>query len=532
MLTRRTLLATSAAGLAAPTIITSAEGATPKNTVVMAKQIDDIVGGFDPAQSYEFANNECCGNIYRKLIVPDPKDTSKLIGDLAEKWEVSKDGLTFDFTIRNGVLFDSGKELTAEDVAFSLQRVVKLNLTPGFILTQFGWNADNVEKMIRTTGEHSVQLVLPAVQATSFVLYCLSATCGGIVEKATALANQTNGDLGNAWMRTHTAGTGPYKLVDWAASDHIILDANPHSALKPKVPRVVIRHVADPSAQLLMVQKGDVDMSRDLTPDQLKAVVGKPDYNIAREPQLTSMYLGANMGQPMFQKVQAVQALKWAIDYEAIAKNITPSVWNVWQAVLPKGVPGAISDTPFKKDVAKAKALLAQAGFPDGFAVTLDHFSKTPYAEIAQAIQADLASVGIKAQLLAGEQKQVISKMRARQHQLALMTWFPDYLDANSNMQAFAANPDDGDNSKLKILAWRCHFFDKELTADVDAAAKELDTSKRMAMYAKMQRDFMERAPFAMILQNAEVDVMRKGVSGIEIGVLPDYTRYAAITKA
>ncbi len=532
MLTRRTLLASSAATLAAPAIITSARATTPKNTVVMAKQIDDIVGGFDPAQSYEFANNECCGNIYRKLIVPDPKDTSKLVGDLAEKWEVSKDGLTFDFAIRKGVLFDSGKELTADDVAFSLQRVVKLNLTPGFILTQFGWNADNVEKMIHTTGEHSLQLVLPAVQASSFVLYCLSATCGGIVEKATAMAHQTNGDLGNAWMRTHTAGTGPYRLVDWAASDHIILEANPHSALKPKVPRVVIRHVADPSAQLLMVQKGDVDMSRDLTPDQLKAVVGKPDFTIAREPQLTSMYMAANMGQPMFQKVQVLQALKWAIDYEAIAKNITPNVWNVWQAVLPKGVPGAISDTPFKKDVAKAKALLAQGGYPDGFSVTLDHFSTAPYADIAQAIQADLASVGIKAQLLAGEHKQVISKMRARQHQLVLQTWFPDYLDANSNMQAFMANPDDGDNSKLKILAWRCHFFDKELTAAVDAAAKELDTSKRMAMYAKMQRDFMERAPFAMMLQNAEVDVMRKGVSGIQIGVLPDYTRYAAITKA
>jgi peptide/nickel transport system substrate-binding protein len=532
MLTRRTLLASSAAGLAAPAIVGTASAATPKNVVVMAKQIDDIVGGFDPAQSYEFANNECCGNIYRKLIVPDPTDTSKLVGDLAEKWQVSKDGLTFDFAIRKGVLFDSGKQLTADDVAFSLQRVVKLNLTPGFILTQFGWSADNVEKMIRATDEHTLQIVLPAVQASSFVLYCLSATCGGIVEKATAMAHQTNGDLGNAWMRTHTAGTGPYRLVDWAASDHIILEANPHSALKPRVPRVVIRHVADSSAQLLMVQKGDVDISRDLTPDQLKSVVGKPEYNIAREPQLTSMYMAANMGQPQFQKVQVLQALKWAIDYEAIAKNITPNLWNVWQAVLPKGVPGAISDAPFKKDVAKAKALLAQAGYPDGFSCTLDHFSTSPYSEIAQAVQADLASVGIKAQLLAGEHKQVISKMRARQHQLVLQTWFPDYLDANSNMQAFMANPDDSDNSKLKILAWRCHFFDKELTAGVDAAAKELDTPKRMAMYAKMQRDFMERAPFVMLMQNAEVDVMRKGVTGIQIGVLPDYTRYAAITKA
>lgn len=532
MLTRRILLASSAASLTAPAIIRTADAATPKNVVVMAKQIDDIIGGFDPAQSYEFANNECCGNIYRKLIVPDPADTSKVVGDLAEKWQVSKDGLKFEFAIRKGVLFDSGKELTAEDVAFSLQRVVKLNLTPGFILTQFGWNADNVEKMIRATDTHTLELVLPAVQATSFVLYCLSATCGGIVEKATALAHETKGDLGNAWLRTHSAGAGPYRLVEWAASDHIILEANPHSALKPKVPRVVIRHVGDPSAQLLMVQKGDVDMARDLTPDQLKSVVGNSDYTVARQPQLTSMYMAANMGQPQFQKLPVLQALKWAVDYDAIAKNITPNVWNVWQSVLPKGTPGAISDTPFKKDVAKAKALLAQGGYPDGFSVTLDHFSNSPYAEIAQAIQADLASVGIKAQLLAGEHKQVISKMRARQHQLVLQTWFPDYLDANSNIQAFMANPDDSDNSKLKILAWRCHFSDKQLTDDVEVAAKELDTAKRMAMYAQMQRDFMERSPFAMLLQNAEVDVMRHGVSGISIGVLPDYTRYAAITKA
>ena len=532
MLTRRTLLATSAAGLAAPALIGPAEAATPKNAVVMAKGIDDIVGGFDPAQSYEFSNNEGCGNIYRKLVAPDPNDSAKLIGDLAEKWEVSKDGLTFTFQLRKGVLFDSGKPVTAEDMAFSLQRVVKLNLTPGFVLTQFGWNADNVEKMIHATGEYSLEIVLPAVQASSFVLYCLSATCGSAVEKAVALANQTKSDLGNEWLRTHSAGSGPYKLVEWAASDHIILDTNPHAVTKPRIPRVVIRHVADPSAQYLMVQKGDVDIARDLGADQLKSLASRTDLVLQKKPQLTSMYVGMNMSVPQLAKVEARQALKYAIDYQAIAKNITPNTWSVWQAFLPEGVPGAISDMPFKKDVAKAKALLAKAGYPDGFEITLDHFAQAPYADIAQAIQADLASIGVKAHLQAGERKQVTTKMRARQHQLALMSWFPDYLDANSNAQAFCANPDDSDASKLKILAWRCHFFDKELTDAVDAAAKELDNAKRTAMYAKMQRECMERSPFAFLLQSAEVDVLRKGVSGLEIGVLPDYTHYARIVKA
>ncbi len=85
----------------------------------------------------------------------------------------------------------------------------------------------------------------------------------------------------------------------------------------------------------------------------------------------------------------------------------------------------------------------------------MDHFSQSPYQDIAQAIQADLAAIGIKVQLLAGEQKQVITKTRARSTSWRCSTWFTDYFDPNSNAQAFCDNPDDSDDSKLKILAWR-----------------------------------------------------------------------------
>ena len=85
--------------LAAPAIFTGARAATPRNIVAMAKQIDDIVGAFDPGESYEFSNNEVCGNLYRKLVIPDPAGGDRLVGDLAEKWEVSKDGPTFTFHI-------------------------------------------------------------------------------------------------------------------------------------------------------------------------------------------------------------------------------------------------------------------------------------------------------------------------------------------------------------------------------------------------------------------------------------------------
>jgi peptide/nickel transport system substrate-binding protein len=531
MLTRRGLLAATATGLAAPAIIRPGFAATPKNVLVMAKQIDDIVGAFDPADGYETTNTEVCGNVYRRIVLPDAHDPNKIVGDSAERWEVSKAGRILTFHIRPGMLFESGKPVTAEDAAFSLQRVVKLGKIPNFILTQFGYTKDNVDQLIVAKSDSVMEMNLPDVWATTFVLYCLSANCASVVEKATALAHEVNGDLGNAWLRTHSAGSGPYRLVDWQASEHIIVEANPHGAVKPHIPRIVIRHTAEASAQLLLLQKGDADIARDLTSDQLKSISEMPNYSFAKTSQLNCMYICMNMNVPQFQKVEVFEAVKWAINYDAIAKNITPEDWSVWQSLLPKGSPSSIPDRPYKKDVAKAKALLAKAGYPDGFSVTFDHFAKPPYREIAQAIQADLADVGIKVQLLAAEEKQVLGKMRSRQHQMLMNTWAPDYLDPNSNVQAFNSDPDDGDGAKMRLPAWRNHFVDKGLTDMTVSAAKELDAKKRNELYATIQREDLKRAPWLFLLQQAEIATMGKGVSGITIGVLPDFTRYAQIVK-
>jgi peptide/nickel transport system substrate-binding protein len=532
MLTRRTLLAGTAAAAAAPAILTEARGATPKGVVVMAKQIDDIVS-FDPAESYEFTNGEVDANCYRRLIRPNLNDATKIEGDLAESWNVSQDGLTFTFKLRQDAKFESGNPVTANDAAFSLQRVVKLNKTPGFIVTQFGFNPDNAEKMIHALDDYTLEMKLPSeAEATSFVLYCLSANVGSVVDMKTVMANQTNGDLGNGWLKTRTAGAGPYKLTEWKASDHVIIDTNPNAAEKALMRRIVIRHVADPSAQLLLLQKGDADIARELGSDQLKSIAGDKNLTLTSAPQGTSMYIAMNQSMPELQKVPVHQAIKWAIDYEAIAKNITPNTWSVCQTFLPSALPGSLKATPFKKDPAKAKQLLADAGLADGFSVSMDYFNTSPNSEIAQAIQADLAAIGIKVSLQPGDQKQVITKTRARQHQLAMLIWGTDYFDPNSNCQAWCENPDDSDQSKLKILAWRSHFADKELTGESQAAVHELDPAKRIALYQKIQQQFMDRAPFAMLLQRNAVAVLGKGVSGFKVGPMPDYTHYSKITKA
>jgi peptide/nickel transport system substrate-binding protein len=471
--------------------------------------------------------------MYRRLVTPDRADSNKVAGDLAEHWDVSADGKEYTFHLTQGAVFASGKPLTAEDAAFSLQRTVMLNKTPGFILTQFGFTKDNVEKLVQATDSHTLKVSLPDAFSPSFFLFCLSANVGSVVEKATALANATNNDFGNAWLKTHSAGAGAYQLTQWVASDHVTLDVNPHSGIPVNMKRISIRHVAEPSTQLLMLQKGDADIVRDLTPDQLTQIQSSKDFVVTSSGQGTSMYLAMNQKSiPELAIPQVRQAIKWAIDYDMISSKITPNAWTTRQGFLPVGLPGALTDNPFKKDIAKAKALLAEAGLPNGFSVQMDYISVPPYGDIGQAVQANLGEAGIKVELLPGEQRQVITKTRARTHQLALLYWGTDYFDPNSNAQAFCANPDDSDTSKLKILAWRSHYVDPELTKMVDDATRELDGAKRVAMYQKMQRISQERAPFVMMMQKTASAAMGKGVSGFALGPLPDYTRYSTIAKA
>jgi peptide/nickel transport system substrate-binding protein len=412
-----------------------------------------------------------------------------------------------------------------------LQRTVMLNKTPGFILTQFGFTKDNVAQLIRATDPHTLVIDLPKPAAPSFFLYCLSSGVGCIVEKATALANQQNGDLGNHWLTSHSAGSGPYQLTAWSASDHVILDANPHAATKPLTKRVFITHVKDAASQALMIRHGDADIARDLTPDLLTSLAGNPNLYRMTTPSTDQMYVAGNEGYAPFAKAGVRQAIKWAIDYDGIQKNIVPATYVVNQGFEPSMILGATKETPFHKDPAKAKALLAQAGYPDGFTATLDHFSEQPYTEIAAAIQADLGAIGIKVTLLPATQSQVFTKMRARQHQLILSEWYPDYFDPNSNAQAFCANPDDSDHSALKVVAWRCHFSNPTLTAQVAAAAREIDTAKRVAIYQQMQQEFWTDSPIAFMLQENLTAVLRKNVQGFHLGAQSDFIRYDKTRK-
>jgi len=518
-------------GLALALGAAAATAQTPKDTVVMAKQIDDIIS-LDPAEAFEFSGSEAVANLYDRLIGHDVKDVSKLYGELAESWRVAEDGKTYTFKIRPNVKFHSGNPVTAEDAAWSLQRVVILNKSPGYIISQFGFTKDNVAQRIRAVDPSTLVIETEKALAPTFLYYCLCAVVGSIVDSKLVKEHVKGDDLGNEWLKTNSAGSGAFKLRAWKANESYSLDANPSWFRgAPKSKRVVVRHVVEPATQRLLLEKGDVDYARNMSKDQLVVLANNRDLAIDRGNKGTLYYVGLNQKNPSLAKPEVREALKWLVDYDAIEKNIVAGRYVQHQAFLPRGFLGALEEKPYRFDVAKAKALLAKAGLPDGFSLTMDVENASPFIDVAQAIQANWARAGVKLTLVPGDGKQVLTKYRARNHDTVIYRWGPDYQDPHTNAEPFAMNEDNGENAKSKTLAWRNAWADPDMTRRAAAAVLERDAKKREAAYRDLQRDHQRVSPFVIMFQEIEVAARRKNVDGFIIGPNFGTNFYYAIAK-
>lgn len=536
--TRRTLAGAAAATLLSTALTTAPlplHAATPKDTLVVALAFDDIIS-LDPAEAFEISAGELMGNGYDRLLRYDVNDPSKLLPDLAVKWSVSADGKTYSFELRPGVKFASGNALTAEDVVFSLQRAVLLDKTPAFILTQFGLSKANVAERVKQTGPLTLTIETDKAYAPTLVYNCLTANIAAVVDKKLVLSKELQkdgvGDLGTGWLKTGYAGSGPMKIREWRANEIVALERNDNYwGPKAKLGRVIYRHIKESATQRLLLEKGDADIARNLTPQDLDALAANKDVKTTATPKGTVYYFSLNQKNPILAKPEVREAFKWLVDYDAIGNTLIKNIGVVHQNFLPIGLLGAAKDKPYKLDVAKAKALLAKAGHPNGFKVTVDMRNVQPVQGITEAVQQTLKRAGIEMEILPGDGKQTLTKYRARTHDIYIGQWGADYWDPHTNADTFSRNPDNGDDAKSKPLAWRNAWAIPELTKLADAAALERDGAKRAKMYQDIQAEFRKSSPFVMLYQQTEVAAYRSNVSGLKIGPTSDSTYVHAVSK-
>jgi len=532
LLTRRQLGAVAGASALAFSLgHVPALAATPADTLVIAFAFDDMIT-LDPGEEFEISTGEYVGNTYSQLVRYEVADPSKLYGDLAKSWTVSADGKTYAFDLKPGLKFATGNPISAEDVVWSLQRAIIMDKGPAFILGQFGFTKDNVKDKIKQTGPLALTIEVDKGYAPTFVLNCLTANVAAVLDKKLVLSKEVNGDLGAAWMKTNYAGSGAMKLREWRPNEILVLERNEHFyGEKSKPARVIYRHVKESATQRLLLEKGDVDIARNLTPQDLAAVTADKNIKTTATPKGTVYYISLNQKNPILAKPEVREAFKWLVDYAAIGDTLIKNIGVVPQNFLPVGLLGASTVNPYKLDVAKAKALLAKAGYPNGFKVTIDMRTVQPVQGITEAIQQTAKRAGIDIEIIPGDGKQVLTKYRARTHDMYIGQWGADYWDPHTNADTFVRNPDNSDAAKSKPLAWRNAWDIPELTKQADAAVLERDPAKRKAMYEKMQAEFRATSPFVMLYQQTEVAAYRANVDGLRIGSTSDSTYVYRVSK-
>ena len=505
---------------------------TPPDTLVIADVIDDVIS-LDPHEVSEVGGVLVTTQVYQNLVTVNIDDATDIQPQLAESWQISDDGLTYIFTMAENATFASGNPVTAEDAAYSLQRAVKLNSRSAFIITQFGFTPENVEERIRVTDDGKLAITIDTAYSPSFLLVVLSSYVASIIEKAPVVANEVDGDFGNAWLKGGTAsvGSGPFQLQQWDPAVAIVMERNENYwGDAPDMARIVIRHVAESATQRLLLEQGDIDIANKLAPDDHIAMAGNDGTRTLNGPSSIIYYMGMNQRTEPLGNPKVIEAMKWLIDYQGMADSLAKGTVSVHQTMIPGGFLGASEYTPYSYDLDKANGLLAEAGVDLPVTFDIVVWNNAPYVDFAQALQATMAPAGINLNLEVVDGGQWLERYRSHDLDGWMGLWGPDYPDPHSNARAFAVTAADTQDDK-ETLADRFGFAPGDLSPRTMAALAETDTATRQALYEQIEKEHTDISPFLFMFQEQRAVGLRANVDGLVLGVTFADDRYWNVTK-
>ena len=487
---------------------------------IVATYKDDVTT-LDPAIGYDWQNWSMIKSLFDGLMDYEP-GTTNLKPDLAESYEISPDGKTFTFKLRHGVKFHNGREMTADDVKYSLDRVTNPKTQSpgaGFFGSIKGYDdvvAGKAEGLAGVTvvDPYTVKFELSRPDAT--FLHVMAINFAHVVPKEEV--EKYGADFGK-----HPVGTGAFKLAEWTLGQRIVFERNPdywHKGL-PHLDKITFEVGQEPIVALLRLQKGEIDLALDgIPPAKFQEVMADPEQksHVIEGGQLHTGYITMNTTMAPFDNVKVRQAVNMAINKARIVQIINNRAVPANQP-LPPSMPGY--DKEFKGypyDVAKAKALLAEAGHPEGFETQLFAMNTDPNPRIAQAIQQDLAAIGIKASIQALAQANVIAaggdKTGAPMIWSGGMGWIADFPDPSNfygPILGCAGAVPGGWN-----WSWYCNKDLDAKAAEADSMTDPAKSAERNKMWSAIYDKIMEDAPWAPVFNEQRFTIRSARMGGAD----------------
>ena len=466
-----------------------------KDTLVVA--IPESPAYMDPMVQASIGTFRVTTQMFDRLVMMD--NDMNLVPGLAESWEVLDDTTTV-FHLRQNVKFHNGEEMTSEDVKYSLERCIA---NPGV-----NYNYLIIESI---TCDDDYTVTIKTSAPFNALLYRLSLDAASIICKSA--------DTSAEEFNKNPVGTGPFKFVSWELGGDVVLEAfEDYWGGAPAIKRIIFRTIPEALNRTIGLETGEVDLAYDLGITDLESLEGNDSITTLTSPSTTVWYVGMNVQKAPFDNEKVRQAIAYALDPQGYIDLVFGGEATLANyTMLPPSVDGYISDcSDYSHNVEKAKELLTEAGYPDGFSTTLWCSDTQVMRDSAVVIQEQLRQVGITAEVKTLENGQYMSETGNGAHDMFIMS--KTSIDPDSMLRSMYHTEALGPSGN------RCFWTTPEVDAMIDEASTTTDTEHAMELYAEIQRTVAEAAPLVPLAVEHLNAGMQSNVKGF--GLYPGKSHY------
>ena len=455
-------------------------------------------------------------NIFDRLVdvEVDADGNSKIVPSLAENWDISDDGLEYTFHLRQGVKFHNGNDFTAEDVAYTFHRM--LTVESG-VNTEFIDQIKGADELLagETDTLEGVEVVddytIKVTLKEPFAGFLASISSPGVSiydsEATEAAGDQFGMDP------AVTVGTGPFEFSSWSFNNQLVLTRNEdYWKGASKLPGVVIKIIPDTETQSMMFESGELDiLDLDYAADSVDRFTETYPDQIVQGPRVGIVYFTMNFNKKPFQDVRVRKAVQMSIDRQAILDALYGGRGQVEQGIFPHGLIGFNPDQEeIKYDPETAKALLAEAGYADGFdmEIAADSSASDTMTMALEIVSDQLAEVGIRAEIKNYDESTWLETRKSGELGSFMSTWSADYNDPDNFIYTFFGNEE-----KTKIRS--INYPDTEVMTRVAKARTIVNEDERLAEYKALEEKIVhEDAAWVPMFSRLHLFAVSKRVEG------------------
>ena len=442
----------------------------------------------DPQVSNDVPTHRVTLNIYDRLIEKD-KDMN-LVPGLAENWK-QIDPLTLELKLRKNVKFHNGEPFSAKDVVFSLNRAKE---APSLIAY-----FSDIEK-VEAVDDYTVRITTKKPYGP-LVNYLAHIGAGIMNEKA---VKERGADYGQ-----HPVGTGPFVFQSWTSGDKIVLKANPdYYKGKAASDTLTFKVVPEGTNRTIALETGEADIAYDVDPIDVEMVKSNPDLKLAQNSAMSVTYLGFNTKKAPFDKKEVRQAIAYATNVDDIIGAVFLGAAKKANSPVSPYVFGYNKDAKlYTQNIEKAKALLAQAGYPNGFKAKIWTNDKSVRKDTAVILQDQLKQIGIDVQIEILEWGSYLDRVANGEHEMFILGWSSS-ADSDSALYALFHSKNLGGAGN------RTFYENKRVDELLDKARESTVPADRIEYYKELQNILQEDLPFFTLIYPDDITGMQKNVEG------------------